>query len=145
MRRPNQKLKNIGSITQACTGKCQPILKHMLHGMALDENLLICNYGEGKSVEIIHQDDDILIVNKPTEIFIGTRKTSIRFCIPANKTANTLKRTGPLIVHRLDMATSGLMVIALNPQANKYLQKTIYSSRSSQTICGFNRRVAVSG
>ena len=31
--------------------------------------------------------------------------------------------TGPLIVHRLDMSTSGLMVIALSKQAHKNLQK----------------------
>jgi tRNA pseudouridine32 synthase/23S rRNA pseudouridine746 synthase len=31
--------------------------------------------------------------------------------------------TGPLIVHRLDMSTSGLMVITFNSPANKYLQK----------------------
>ena len=106
----------------ACMGKCQPILKHMLAGMQLDENPLIFNYGQGKNVDIIYQDEDILIVNKPTE-FLSVPGKELSDSVYQRIKQQYPAATGPLIVHRLDMSTSGLMVITLNSQANKYLQK----------------------
>ncbi|MFB1035209.1 MAG: hypothetical protein QMC38_07655, partial [Sinobacterium sp.] len=60
---PKSEVKKHKQYYPACTGKCQPILKHMLAGMQLDQNLLIRNYGEDKKLDIIYQDEDILIVN----------------------------------------------------------------------------------
>jgi tRNA pseudouridine32 synthase/23S rRNA pseudouridine746 synthase len=119
---PQSEIKKHQQYYPACTGKCQPILKHMLAGMPLDENLLINQYGEGKRVDIIYQDEDILIVNKPTE-FLSVPGKDISDSVYLRIKQQFPEATGPLIVHRLDMSTSGLMVIALNPQANKYLQK----------------------
>lgn len=119
---PKSEVKKHQQYYPACTGKCQPILKHMLAGMQLDENLLIRNYGEGKSVDIIYQDQDIVIVNKPTE-FLSVPGKEISDSVYQRLKQQFPEATGPLIVHRLDMSTSGLMVIALNPQANKHLQK----------------------
>ena len=119
---PKSEIKKHQQYYPACTGKCQPILKHMLAGMQLDENPLISHYGEGKSLEIIYQDDDILIVNKPTE-FLSVPGKEISDSVYLRIKQQFPDATGPLIVHRLDMSTSGLMVLALNPRANKYLQK----------------------
>jgi tRNA pseudouridine32 synthase/23S rRNA pseudouridine746 synthase len=119
---PKSEIKKHQQYYPACTGKCQPILKHMLSGMQLDENPLIRNYGEGKNLDIIHQDEDILIVNKPTE-FLSVPGKDISDSVYLRIKQQYPDATGPLIVHRLDMSTSGLMVMALNPQANKYLQK----------------------
>lgn len=119
---PKSEIKQHQQYYPACMGKCQPILKHMLAGMQLDENLLIRNYGEGKKLDIIYQDEDILIVNKPTE-FLSVPGKEISDSVYQRIKQKYPAATGPLIVHRLDMSTSGLMVIALNPQANKYLQK----------------------
>jgi tRNA pseudouridine32 synthase/23S rRNA pseudouridine746 synthase len=119
---PKSEIKKHQQYYPACTGKCQPILKHMLAGMPLDENPLIRHYGEGKNLEIIYQDQDILIVNKPTE-FLSVPGKEISDSVYLRIKQQYPKATGPLIVHRLDMSTSGLMVLTLNPQANKYLQK----------------------
>jgi tRNA pseudouridine32 synthase/23S rRNA pseudouridine746 synthase len=119
---PKSEVKKHQQYYPACTGKCKPILKHMLAGMPLDENLLIRNYGEDKHVDIIYQDEDILIVNKPTE-FLSVPGKEVSDSVYLRIKQQYPEATGPLIVHRLDMSTSGLMVIALNPQANKYLQK----------------------
>jgi tRNA pseudouridine32 synthase/23S rRNA pseudouridine746 synthase len=119
---PKSEIKKHQQFYPACTGKCQPILKHMLAGMQLDENPLICHYGEGKNLDIIYQDEDILIVNKPTE-FLSVPGKQITDSVYMRIKQQFLDATGPLIVHRLDMSTSGVMVLALNPQANKYLQK----------------------
>lgn len=119
---PKSEVKKHQQYYPACTGKCKPILKHMLAGMVLDDNPLICNYGQGKSVDIIYQDEDILIVNKPTE-FLSVPGKELSDSVYQRIKQQYPDATGPLIVHRLDMSTSGLMVLALNPQANKYLQK----------------------
>lgn len=119
---PKSEVKKHQQYYPACTGKCQPILKHMLAGMQLDENPLIRNYAQGKNLDIIYQDEDILIVNKPTE-FLSVPGKEISDSVYQRIKQQYPAATGPLIVHRLDMSTSGLMVLALNPQANKYLQK----------------------
>jgi len=119
---PQSEIKKHQQYYPACTGKCQPILKHMLAGMPLDENPLIHQYGIGKTVDIIYQDEDILILNKPTE-FLSVPGKDISDSVYQRIKQQYPEATGPLIVHRLDMSTSGLMVITLNSQANKNLQK----------------------
>ncbi|MGK0373181.1 MAG: tRNA pseudouridine32 synthase/23S rRNA pseudouridine746 synthase, partial [Glaciecola sp.] len=119
---PKSEIKKHQQYYPACIGKCQPILKHMLAGMLLDDNPLICNNGEGKNVDIIYQDEDILIVNKPTELLSVPGK-EINDSVYSRIKQHYPEATGPLIVHRLDMSTSGLMVLVLNAQANKHLQK----------------------
>jgi tRNA pseudouridine32 synthase/23S rRNA pseudouridine746 synthase len=119
---PKSEVKKHQQYYPACTGKCQPILKHMLAGMQLDENQLIFNYGESKHLDIIYQDEDILIVNKPTE-FLSVPGKEISDSVYQRIKQQYSDATGPLIVHRLDMSTSGLMVVTLNAQANKNLQK----------------------
>jgi tRNA pseudouridine32 synthase/23S rRNA pseudouridine746 synthase len=119
---PKSEVKKHQQYYPACTGKCQPILKHMLVGMPLDENPFLYNYAQGKSLDIIYQDQYILIVNKPSE-FLSVPGKEVSDSVYLRIKQQFPDATGPIIVHRLDMSTSGLMVIALNPQANKYLQK----------------------
>ena len=119
---PKSEIKKHQQYYPACTGKCQPILKHMLVGIPLDENPFLYNYAQGKSLEIIYQDQDLLVVNKPSE-FLSVPGKEVSDSVYLRIKQQFPDATGPLIVHRLDMSTSGLMVIALNPQANKYLQK----------------------
>jgi tRNA pseudouridine32 synthase/23S rRNA pseudouridine746 synthase len=119
---PKSDIKKHRQYYPACTGKCQPILKHMLAGMALDDNPLTNNYAQDKVVDIIYQDADILIINKPTE-FLSVPGKTLTDCVQRRIQQQFPQATGPLIVHRLDMSTSGLMVIALHSQANKSLQK----------------------
>ena len=61
-------------------------------------------------------------MNKPTE-FLSVPGKEISDSVFLRIKQQYPDATGPLIVHRLDMATSGLMILALNPQANKFLQK----------------------
>jgi tRNA pseudouridine32 synthase/23S rRNA pseudouridine746 synthase len=119
---PKSEVKKHQQYYPACTGKCQPILKHMLVGMQMDENPFLYNYAQGKNLDIIYRDQDILVVNKPSE-FLSVPGKEISDSVYLRIKQQFPDATGPIIVHRLDMSTSGLMVLALNPQANKYLQK----------------------
>jgi tRNA pseudouridine32 synthase/23S rRNA pseudouridine746 synthase len=70
-------------------------------------------------LDIIFQDDDILVLNKPSGLL----------SVPGKKHADCLqarvRRVFPTatVVHRLDMATSGLMVMTLNRSAHRHVSK----------------------
>lgn len=64
----------------------------------------------------------MLVVNKPADLLSVPGK-SITDSVYSRMKQLFPAATGPLIVHRLDMSTSGLMVIALNKKAHKNLQK----------------------
>lgn len=106
----------------ACQGKCQPILGHMLEGVKMDENPLLSNPAEGKTIDIVYEDDVMLVINKPAE-FLSVPGKNIEDSVYLRVKQSYPSATGPLIVHRLDMSTSGLMLIALSREAHKKLQK----------------------
>ena len=76
-----------------------------------------------EGLDIIHQDPDILVVSKPS----GLLSVRGRNPTPENRLGEALdarvQREFPnaRIVHRLDMDTSGLMVIALSADSHRHL------------------------
>jgi len=106
----------------SCKGKCEPILSHMLTGLEVDENPMLINPAANKTLPIIYQDDDIIIVNKPVE-FLSVPGKNITDSVYTRIRQMFPDATGPLIVHRLDMSTSGIMILAKNIEAYHYLQR----------------------
>ncbi|MBA6389514.1 RNA pseudouridine synthase [Colwellia sp. BRX10-3] len=106
----------------SCYSKCQPILSHMLKGLQVDDNPLLINPALGKDLTIVYQDSDMLVVNKPAE-FLSVPGKNIEDSVYMRIKTQFPQASGPLIVHRLDMSTSGLLIIALNKRAHKALQK----------------------
>ena len=106
----------------SCYSKCQPILSHMLEGLLVDDNPLLINPAHGKDLAIVYQDSDMLVVNKPAE-FLSVPGKNIEDSVYMRIKTQFPQASGPLIVHRLDMSTSGLLIIALNKRAHKALQK----------------------
>ena len=119
---PKSEIRQHQNFYAACQNKCQPILEHMLEGMDIDDNPLLNNPAEGKTIDIVYQDDDMVVINKPAD-FLSVPGKNIEDSVYHRMKLSFPKATGPLIVHRLDMSTSGLMVIALTKEANKTLQK----------------------
>jgi len=119
---PKSEVRQHQHFYSACQGKCQPILGHMLEGVAMDSNPLLAMSGSDQRLDIVYQDEDMVVVNKPAE-FLSVPGKNIEDSVYLRMKQMFPKATGPLIVHRLDMSTSGLMVIALNKKANKRLQK----------------------
>ncbi|NQY26371.1 MAG: RNA pseudouridine synthase [Piscirickettsiaceae bacterium] len=119
---PQSEIRQHKNFYTACLGKCKPILAHMLEGIEQDENLLLKNLAAGKEIEIIYQDDVMVVINKPAELLSVPGK-EIEDSVYYRMKHHYPEATGALIVHRLDMSTSGLMVIALSKQAHKNLQK----------------------
>jgi tRNA pseudouridine32 synthase/23S rRNA pseudouridine746 synthase len=105
----------------ACRGKCKPILDFMLEGMTLDDNPLASSDVK-KSLDVIYEDDALLVLNKPPGLLSVPGKLgqdSVQLRIKEILT----HATGPLIVHRLDEATSGIMLIAKTEQAYRAVQQ----------------------
>ena len=119
---PKSAIRKHGQYYPACQGKCQPILGHMLQGMDVDENPLLNNPAEGKSIDIIYEDEELLVINKPAE-FLSVPGKTIQDSVYQRMKIQFPKATGPLIVHRLDMSTSGLMLIAKTKDTHKNLQR----------------------
>lgn len=106
----------------ACKGKCEPILNHMLQGLDVDENPMLINPAENKTLPIIYEDDDILLINKPEE-FLSVPGKNISDSVYTRIQKLYPDATGPLIIHRLDMSTSGIMVLAKNIKSYHHLQR----------------------
>ncbi|MEW6989117.1 pseudouridine synthase [Colwelliaceae bacterium 6441] len=119
---PKSEIRQHLQFYPACQGKCQPILAHMLEGIVMDDNPLLKNPAKGKALPIVYQDNDLVIVNKPAE-FLSVPGKTIEDSVYSRIKAMFPHATGSIIVHRLDMATSGLLVLALNPRAHKKLQQ----------------------
>lgn len=103
----------------ACHGKCKPLLHWMLQGIEVAPNAL--EEERHHSLETIYDDEDICVVNKPAGMLSVPGKSQ------RENVYNLIRQrypdaTGPLIAHRLDMATSGLMVVAKSMQAYLNLQ-----------------------
>ena len=81
-------------------------------------------------LEIIHEDEDLLVINKPAGIIMhpgagNYDKTIVNALMHYDK--NSLSTIGdklrPGIVHRIDKNTSGLVVIAKNNETHENLSK----------------------
>jgi tRNA pseudouridine32 synthase/23S rRNA pseudouridine746 synthase len=118
---PKSEVRKHGQFYPACTGKCQPILSHMLEGIPMEDNPLLINAGEGRKLEIIYEDDNLVVVNKPAEL-LSVPGINIIDSVYA-RLKFSWKTIEPLIIHRLDMATSGLLVVAKTKEAHKHIQK----------------------
>ncbi|WP_264509742.1 RluA family pseudouridine synthase [Flavobacterium sp. N1719] len=118
---PKSEVRKHGQFYPACTGKCEPILGHMLEGIPQEDNPFLVNLGANKSLEIIYEDEWILAVNKPTDL-LSTPGKNITDSVYTRLKEMYPQATGPLIVHRLDMATSGILLCAKDEATYKKLQ-----------------------
>lgn len=109
---PKSEVRKHKQFYPACRRKCEPILMgHMLQGLLMDENPLIENQAQGRDIEIVYEDEVMLVINKPIE-FLSVPGKTIADSVYHRIKEKYPEATGPIIVHRLDMSTSGIMLIA---------------------------------
>ena len=119
---PKNEVRHHGYYYPACKGKCEPILRHILQGLEVEANPMQQEAERGnEKLNIVYEDQWLLIINKPAGMLSvpgKERQTSIydlaREAYP--------EAEGPMIVHRLDMATSGLLIIAKDKKTHQHLQ-----------------------
>jgi tRNA pseudouridine32 synthase/23S rRNA pseudouridine746 synthase len=115
---PKSEVRKHKQFYPACMGKCEPILKHMLNGIETDKNPFEINPADGKELEIVFEDEHIIAVNKPAE-FLSVPGKKITDSV---QTRIQSKFSNAMIVHRLDMSTSGIILIGKNFESYKNLQ-----------------------
>ena len=128
---PNSEVREHKQFYPACKSKCEPILKHMLDGIDIDVNPLLAQK-DIEELEVIFEDDHLLFINKPTE-FLSVPGKQLNDSVYARVKEKYPNASGPLLVHRLDMSTSGILMIAKSKEVHKlmqaqFLRKTIQKS-----------------
>lgn len=116
---PKKEIRKHGYYYPSCNSKCKPILGHMLKGIKVaDSNLRSSKL----PIQVLYDDDAIAIINKPAGLLSVPGKeitesvyTQVKNLYPAAEE--------PLIVHRLDMETSGILLIAKTKSVHKNLQQ----------------------
>ncbi len=111
---PKSEIRKHAHFYPACKSKCKSILAHMLEGLKVDKNPLLENRAKNREIEIVYEDDMLLVINKPAGLLSVPGK-DIQDSVFLRMQQKMPKASGPLVVHRLDMSTSGLMLIGKPP------------------------------
>lgn len=119
---PTAEVRKHGQFYPSCRGRCEPILGHMMQGLNVEPNPIESAGVFKGELEIIYEDDFLLLVNKPSE-FLSVPGKTIKDSVLTRMQAYLPNATGPLLLHRLDMSTSGLLLVAKNERTHKMLQK----------------------
>ena len=119
---PKNEIRHHGYYYPSCKGKCEPILQHMLQGLEVDENPLLDNVHKDTRLEIVFEDEWLLVINKPAGMLSVPGKAEDMDSVYHRLKKKYPDATGPMIVHRLDMATSGLLLVAKTKEAHRHLQ-----------------------
>lgn len=119
---PKSEIRKHKNFYPSCKGKCEPILTHMLKGIKMDDNPIQSPKMQTEELNIVYEDDDILVINKPPE-FLSVPGKNTEDSVASRVRQKYPEATGPLLVHRLDMSTSGLILACKNKEAHKILQK----------------------
>lgn len=117
---PKDEIRRQGTFYPACNSKCKPILNWMLRGLDVVPNALETDAHQ--ELEIVYEDADLIVVNKPAGMLSVPGKSS-RESVSSILRARCPHAEGPMMVHRLDMATSGLLVVAKTAGAYRHLQQ----------------------
>lgn len=115
-------IRKHGHFYPSCRSKCEPVLNFMLQGLDVDPNPMLENPAVGKDLPFIYEDEHLFAVNKPAE-FLSVRGKTIDDSVEHRMRLHFPDATGPLIVHRLDMSTSGILVGTKSLEVHKKLQE----------------------
>lgn len=124
---PAQEVRHHGHYYGACLSKCRPILSHMLKGVDVEtqqpENPVISS-----ADAIIYEDQWLVVANKPAGMLTvpGRLHDGSLQSVLSQQMAMPLKA-----VHRLDMSTSGLVILAKTDEVYTAMQ-TEFASRNIQ-------------
>ena len=139
---PKEEIRHHLQFYPACNGKCKPILHWMLPPSVFESPASAENGIGGQKgpfpkqlemlyeqVETLYEDCELTVIHKPAGLLSVPGKDAAQPSVYALMRRKYSEATGPLIVHRLDMATSGLMIIAKTEFAYHRLQKEFLNHR----------------
>ena len=155
---PKEEIRHHLQFYPACNGKCKPILHWMLPPSVFESPASAENGIDGQKgtlpkpvemlyeqVETLYEDRELTVIHKPAGLLSVPGKDAAQPSVYALMRRKYPEATGPLIVHRLDMATSGLMIIAKTEFAYHRLQKEFLNHRVQKKYIAIISEKEISG
>ena len=102
----------------ACRGKCKPILTWMLQGLDVDPDPESLGFAH-LEIPTVYEDEWLLVVDKPS----GLLSVPGRIEQYSVETVMQERYPGSVIAHRLDMGTSGLLIVCKSLEVYRPLQE----------------------
>ena len=118
---PVGEVRHHGHFYPACRSKCKPILDFMLQGLDVEENPL-GQQMDDKALDEVYDDQWITVLNKPSGMLSVPGKLLEDSLLTRYQAAHP-EAHGPIVVHRLDQETSGLIIFAKDKDTHKALQQ----------------------
>ena len=118
---PVGEVRHHGHFYPACRSKCKPILDFMLQGLDVEENRL-GQPVEDEVLDVVYDDQWLTVLNKPSGMLTVPGKL-LEDSLLTHYQAAYHEAVGPIVVHRLDQETSGLVVFAKDKKTHKALQQ----------------------
>ncbi len=115
---PKSEIRKHKEFYPSCRNKCEPILGFMLQGLEVEKNPMLNNPAQGKTLNIVYEDEYLLLINKPAE-FLSVPGRNIKDSV---QTRMQKKYPTSMLVHRLDQSTSGLLLVAKDKNTYQNLQ-----------------------
>jgi tRNA pseudouridine32 synthase/23S rRNA pseudouridine746 synthase len=114
-----------GAFYAACRDKCAPLLPFMLDGLTVASTRTFAPpVAASGGLSILFEDAWLVVVDKPCDLLsVPGREASMTDSVLTRLRARYPHATGPLLVHRLDLDTSGLLVAALDLETYAALQR----------------------
>lgn len=118
---PKTEIRKEGTFYAPCSGRCRPILKHMLQGIEMDQEPQLQHAQKlCTDIHLLYEDDYIIVIDKPSGLLSVPGKTDE---LSASSYLSKQRQNAYVqAVHRLDQDTSGLLVLAKTPETYKILQ-----------------------
>ncbi|MCE9576168.1 MAG: RluA family pseudouridine synthase [Deltaproteobacteria bacterium] len=116
--------RHAGGFYPACRGKCGPIVPFMLDGLDAEAGPIFgADAVPADAPRILHEDAWLVVVDKPCGLLsVPGRSGALRDSVLTRLRAR-LQADGPMIVHRLDLDTSGVMLVAKDAATHAALQQ----------------------
>ena len=121
---PKGEVRQHGNFYPSCNSKCKPILLYMMQGLTVDPNPLE-NITPPEPV-ILWEDDYLVVIDKPEGMLSVEGKSGV-ISVQEWAVKRYPEASGPMIVHRLDQSTSGILVVAKDKATHKALQEQFIS------------------
>ena len=119
---PKGEIRRHGHYYPSCRHKCEPLMAFMLQGLDVEPNPLLRSVTDANLLQTVYEDEFLLVVNKPAGMLSVPGKTG-QASVLTMLQERYPNATGPLLVHRLDMATSGLLLAAKDKDTHALLQQ----------------------
>lgn len=117
---PKDVVRHAGHYYPACSGKCKPILAWMLSGLTLRRGPIAAG-NRHCQLDVLFDDEHFCVVNKPAGM-LSVPGRSERESVVSILKEMWGGAVQPFVVHRLDMATSGVIVVAKSADMQRLLQ-----------------------